>query len=258
MLTNLVASTIFVVIGLTIVQYWITRRDARKLSVTVEVAYNSIARAPLGQRRMMWFLLHGGELVEDLDFKLSVEQVNTVKEIIDGHKLDQVSEGRVRNALVEAPPLYERLSTLAADPKWVQLAYDALRSTVAGFRVIIARWAGLLVTTDQTARALRELSEQAEELTEVFVRLLPLVRANGGKLSETELIDLYLHWRKSFTNAVRLDEALIQLGGERGDRWTTDGRRLLQKNDFAALERLAVTGNALRVYTGKGLADLVS
>ena len=171
--------------------------------------------------------------------------------------LPEVSEQKVRNQELTPPSLVPRLTVLCGDKEWVELAYDSLRDTVQTFRVVIARWSGLLVVTEQTLLTLRELAAQAEELSNLLVRLLPTVRLNKIGFTDHEIIDFELYWRKAFSNAVSLDEKLFRIGGERGANWSTDGRNLLQPPDLVALKAADISRSSnMRLYPERDLVAL--
>ncbi|MFF4353825.1 hypothetical protein [Streptomyces sp. NPDC001530] len=140
---------------------------------------------------------------------------------------------------------------LAADPEWVQTAYDLLRGCSHGFRVIMARWAPLLTGTDTSAAILEEIALQTEQLTQVQVRLLPVARGRVREFQPGKIDELGELWRKEFANSIALDEALTQLSGKRGPGWVTDGRNLLEATDLEALrarESVRVR-RSMRLYT---------
>jgi len=121
--------------------------------------------------------------------------------------------------VVPRPDLMPRLALLAADEQWRRLVHDVLLDVVHNFRVPIARWSTLLLTTEESLRALKNLAEQAEELSLLFVEY------DGGR-STSSFVDgggqeWLLLWRRAFANAVALEEAFIVKCGERKLR--TDG-----------------------------------
>jgi hypothetical protein len=68
------------------------------------------------------------------------------------------------------PELAVRLAVLAANERW-RLVYDVLLDVVHSFGALVAPWSALLLTTEESLRALKDLAEQAEELSLVFVEL---------------------------------------------------------------------------------------
>ena len=71
MLTDLVSSAAFTVLTVTVIEAWVHRQQERRtaavrraeqqrLTVVRSAAYNAVARAPIAQRRIMWFLVQLG------------------------------------------------------------------------------------------------------------------------------------------------------------------------------------------------------
>jgi hypothetical protein len=105
---------------------------------------------------------------------------------------------------VARPDLMPRLAVLSADTRWRRLAHDVLLDVVHHFRTLIARWSALLLTTEESLRALNDLAEQAEELSMLFVEFdghRPTSGFVGDQLQERLLL-----WSRAFANAVSLEE----------------------------------------------------
>ncbi len=160
------------------------------------------------------------------------------------------------DGVVARPALAPRLAVLAADEPWRRLVHDVLLDVVHHFRVLIARWSALLLTTDESLRALKDLAEQAEELSMLFVEF-------DGRRPSSAFVGDQLHerrqlWSRAFTNAVSLEEALIDKGGERttaGGPFITPGRTLLAPEDRAELEKRASgERSSLRLYAAHVVA----
>jgi hypothetical protein len=248
MLTNLVSSAIFAVVTVTVIEAWLRQREDRqkellrraeehRLTIVRSAAYNAVARAPIAQRRIMWFLVHGGELRRVPEFEISEEHVRELRTMLARLELPETSEHSVMLEGLARPSFSSRFPVLAQDRQWRQLVHDVLLDVVHNFRVLVARWSALLVTTDESLRALRDLAAQAEELSRIFVEF------NGNKPARLylgdELKERQLLWSRSFANAVALEEALIDAGGERrttNRRFVTPGRRLLPTDDLRRLE----------------------
>lgn len=119
-----------------------------------------------------------------------------------------------------------------------------------GFRVLVARWSSLLLTTEESLWALKDLAGQAEEFSRVFVefdRRRPLSDYRAEQLQLRQQL-----WGQAFANAVVLEEALIDKGGERstaGGPFHTPGRLLLPPADRRALEERGTTAASLRLYS---------
>jgi hypothetical protein len=143
-----------------------------------------------------------------------------------------------------------RLAVLAADERWRRLVHDVLLDVVHHFRALIARWSALLLTTEESLRALKDLAEQAEELSMLFVEFdgrRPTSAFAGDQMQQRLLL-----WSRAFVNAVSLEEALIDKGGERRSSagpFVTPGRNLLGPEDRSELEGHAAGPRlSLRVY----------
>jgi hypothetical protein len=186
MLTNLVSSAIFAVVTVTVIEAWLRQREDRqkellrraeehRLTIVRSAAYNAVARAPIAQRRIMWFLVHGGELRRVPEFEISEEHVRELRTMLARLELPETSEHSVMLEGLARPSFSSRFPVLAQDRQWRQLVHDVLLDVVHNFRVLVARWSALLVTTDESLRALRDLAAQAEELSRIFVEF------NGNK-----------------------------------------------------------------------------
>ncbi|MFK4101678.1 hypothetical protein ACI2L1_16665 [Streptomyces sp. NPDC019531] len=242
---------LFLALGATLIEEWIARRDEARLRLVILVACGALARAPLAQRRVMWFALNGGHLIEDADFRLNPDLADRMKTILARHALPEIKENDVIHEVVRPPGTASRISVLAADPEWARTAYDLLRGCSHGFRVITARWAPLLTGTDRSAAILEEVALQSEQLTQVQVRLLPVARGRVREFQPGEIDELGELWRREFANSIALDEALTQLSGKRGPGWVTDGRNLLETPDVDALRARdsARERRSMRLYT---------
>ncbi|MGH3777029.1 MAG: hypothetical protein ACRDRR_15090 [Pseudonocardiaceae bacterium] len=248
MLTNLVSSAVFAVITVTIIEWWLRsqeerhndarrREEERRLTIVRLVAYNAVARAPIAQRRIMWFLVHGGELRPVPEFEISGQHVRELRATLARLGLSETSEHRVMLHGEERPSLSGRFRALAQDEQWRRLVHVVLLDVVHSFRLLVARWSALLLTTQESARALKDLAAQAEELSRVFVEFdagKPASNYVGDELRKRQLL-----WSRAFANSVALEEALIDKGGERatvGERFRTPGRNLLLLADRRKLE----------------------
>jgi len=245
MLTNLVSSAVLAGFTIAVIERWLHRQEERhsaarrhaeqqRLTVVRSAAYNAVARGPIAQRRIMWFLVHGGDLRRVPEFEISTEHVRQLRTILTRLKLPETSEHDVMSQVVPRPSLTLRLEILSADEPWLSLVHDVLLDVVHNFRSLIARWSALLLTTDESLRALGDLAEQAEELSLVFVEF------DGKRPPSSTFKERHLLWRRAFANSVSLEEALIDKGGERktaGVRFETPGRHLLTPHDRVDLER---------------------
>ncbi|MFD3620653.1 hypothetical protein ACFWWT_36565 [Streptomyces sp. NPDC058676] len=249
-LAGSLSSVLFLALGATLVEEWIARRDEARLRLVILVACGALARAPLAQRRVMWFALNGGHFIEDADFRFDGESADRIRAILARHDLAEVTENDAINEVV-VPPTASRISVLAADPEWAGAAYELLRGCSHGFRAITARWAPLLTGTDTSAAILEEIALQSEQLTQIQVRLLPVARGRVREFQPGEIDELGEVWRREFANSIALDEALTQLSGKRGPGWVTDGRKLLEATDLEALRvrESARERRSMRLYT---------
>jgi hypothetical protein len=261
MLTNLVSSAVFAGFTITVIERWLHRQELRqevgrrraeqrRLTVVRSAAYNAIARGPIAQRRIMWFLVHGGEFRRVPEFALSTEHMRELRAILTRLDLGETNEHDVMEGAVAQPDRLPRLAVLAADERWRRLVHDVLLDVVHHFRALIARWSALLLTTEESLHALKDLAEQAEELSMLFVEFggrRPTSAFSGDQLQQRLLL-----WSRAFVNAVSLEEALIDKGGERrspAGPFVTPGRNLLGPEDRTELEgHAAGLRLSLRVY----------
>lgn len=248
MLTNLVSSAVFAVITVTVIEWWLRSQEKRqndarrceeerRLTIVRLVAYNAVARAPIAQRRIMWFLIHGGELRPVPEFEVCEHHILELRAILARLGLSETSEHMVMLHGRERPSLSSRFRVLAQDGQWRGLVHVVLGDAVHSFRLLVARWSALLLTTEESVKALKDLAAQAEELSRIFVEFdssKPTSNYAGEELEKRQLL-----WSRAFANSVALEEALIDKGGERkdvGEHFRTPGRNLLPPADRRQLE----------------------
>jgi len=250
MLTNLISSLAFALLTITVIDYLLERGRAARRQVVTLVAYNAIARAPIGQRRVMWQLVCGGEyVITDVDFPLSDQTRERLGRLLRQAGLDPVDEDAVINDESPTPDQTARISVLADNREWLALAYTVLSGCLHTVRLVIARWSPLLIASDESVSLLAELGRQAEELSNLYVQLLPFVRGRKNAFTDEEKTSFVRRWTRAFANAIALDEALIRRGGERGPGWINPARHLLPAIDVADLDRRDQTRDGpLRVY----------
>jgi hypothetical protein len=112
-------------------------------------------------------------------------------------------------------------------------------------RLLVARWSALLLTTEESARALQDLAAQAEELSTVFVEFDAGRRASnyvGGERRKRLLL-----WSRAF--AVALEEALIDKAVSARPSVSVSGRlgrNLLPLADRRKLEDHVMAAGCLR------------
>jgi hypothetical protein len=241
-LAGLISSAIPVGIGATVIKAYIDRQDKIRWNAASQVAYNSLSRAPLAQRRIMWFLLCGGTYVSDRDFPLERSTLTDVGEILDRFELSQLSE---EEAFIDGRPDFEsRLDLLVRDRDWQMVAYAALRDTSHGFRVIIARWAPLLSSTQEGQTILRHVASQEKELTRLYIKLVPTVR-RGDKLGSVVRSDFTEAWHRTFANAVVLNAYLARMGEEYGRQDVMLGRHFLTSTQLELLRMKESRGKSV-------------
>jgi hypothetical protein len=223
-IAGLISSGIPVAIGATAVKEYLDRQRNLRWKVASQVAYNSLSRAPLAQRRVMWLLLYGGGYVDDRDFILDSSLVADIDSILERHDLDQLSEA---TSFMDGRPDFEsRLEVLVRVVEWQVAAYSALRDTSHGFRVIIARWASLLSSTPEGQETLKYVARQEKELTDLYIKLVPAAR-RGVKLDSDTRSEISAAWQRAFANSVVLNEYLAHKGEEYGTQNVKLGRHLL-------------------------------
>jgi hypothetical protein len=69
--------------------------------------------------------------------------------------------------------------------------HDVLLDVMRHFQTLIARWSALLLTTEEDPRALKDLAEQAEELSMLFVEFdgrRPTSASAGDQLQQRLLL----------------------------------------------------------------------
>src|SRR4051794_31218172 len=174
MLTNLVSSAAFAVLTVTVIESWLRRQEARhtaaaqraeqqRLTVVRSAAYNAVARGPIAQRRIMWFLVYGGELQRVPEFEIPEPHAARLRAILARLGLVETSEHDVMHGGVPRPSRADRFPRLAQDEQWRWLVHDVLLDAVHAFRALVARWSSLLLTTEESLGALRDLAGQAEQ-----------------------------------------------------------------------------------------------
>jgi hypothetical protein len=110
LLTGVLSSLIPIVIGATLVKAYIDHRENARWRVASKVAYNSLLRAPLAQRRVMWFLLCGGPIVEDRDFAFEAKYAARITKLLRHNHMKERSEA---SSFMEGrPDLEARLARL--------------------------------------------------------------------------------------------------------------------------------------------------
>src|SRR3954451_2610185 len=123
MLTNLVSSAAFTALTVTVIETWLRRQEARReaatslaeqrrLTVVRSAAYNAVARAPIAQRRIMWFLVHGGELRRVPEFEISEEHVRELRTMLARLELPETSEHSVMLEGLARPRFSSRFPVL--------------------------------------------------------------------------------------------------------------------------------------------------
>jgi hypothetical protein len=245
MFTNLAASAVFAFVTAAVVTGLISRQrrsvQEQRLHIVRAVAYNAVARAPIAQRRIMWFLVYGGDFEPLPEFQLRVDTMQRAARIFIALRLEQTTEEAVMQGRTGRPADGDRFAQLLDDERWRALAFDVLREAVHVCRLLVARWSALLLSTPESTRALRSLAAQAEELCRIFVEVDPHRPASARGEHWTQ--DVTELWYREFANAVALEEALIDRGRERaglydGDRrFIAPGRHLLRRTDQEIIRR---------------------
>lgn len=250
LLTNLYSETLFVVFGISVVEEYLRRRNDRHVALATAVAADAAGRGPLSQWRTMWFLVNGGQYIADLDFPISPARVEDLRHVLRRNGLREVDESQVRSAKVPLPDLTERLAILTSDHRWAWLTHEVLREFTFHFRILIARWSPMLASTTESGAVLLDLAAQAQELTDLFIRLRPLVRDGQSALAQKEFEALNEHWRMALCNAVALDEALAHFSGQLSFPWSAGSRLLLAEADRELVAvALRKRAGSMRVYS---------
>lgn len=237
MLTNIVSSLIFVALGATIVERWSSRQSDKRFSVIESTTYEAVANTPLGIRRALWFLVNGGRVLDDEDFKLTDDEADRLALIFQRHGFSVASEKEVSRGNVSVPSDVARLAALIHDPDWLALAHPLLLRTVHTSRLAVARWAHLLITTRQSANALNDLVAVIEDLRALVTALNP-VRTTDVLANDDEREAFVTTWRMCFVNAAIIYEDFM-LGARTPGfvRWSPE---LTQSSDAARLTELNI------------------
>jgi hypothetical protein len=250
LLTNLYSEALFVIIGIFVIEHYMRQRSDRRHELVAAVASDAAGRGPLSQWRTMWFVVNGGRYISDLDFPIDSIKVSKVRERLRKNGLTEVDEAEVRTARIPLPDLAYRLTRLTADTEWTFLAYDILRDFTFRFRVVIARWSPLLASTTESGDVLLDLAAQAQEVTDLFIRLRPIVMDGRASLTPDELNELIKYWQMALCNAVALDEALAHFSGQRNFPWSAGSRLLLPKSERQLIDMMRDRkGSTMRVHT---------
>lgn len=252
LLTNLYSEALFVLIGISVIEHYLRRRNDRRSALVAAVASDAAGRGPLSQWRTMWFLINGGRYVADLDFPITSTRIDAIKDALRRNGLSEADESEVRSARIPLPNLAERLTVLVSDSEWTSLVYEILREFTFRFRVLIARWSPLLASTTESASVLLDLAAQAQELTDLFIRLRPIVIDGRSSLTPDDLNQFIEHWRMALCNAVALDEALAHFSGQADFPWSAGSRLLLPETDRELAEGMrGKRRGTMRVYLGR-------
>jgi hypothetical protein len=250
LLTNLYSEALFVVIGISVIEHYLHRRNDRRLALVAAVASDAAGRGPLSQWRTMWFLVNGGEYISDLDFPISSARIKGIRNALQRNGFPEVKESEVRAASAPLPDLTERLTLLTTDRQWVSLAYSILREFTFRFRILIARWSPLLASTTESGDVLLDLAAQAQELTDLFIRLRPIAMEGRSSLTPDEFVQLIEHWRMALCNAIAMDHALAHFSGQPSFPWSTGSRLLLAEADRQlATNTLYKRTGTMRIYS---------
>jgi len=122
-----------------------------------------------------------------------------------------------------------RLDVLLADSRWVTAAVDAIDGLKHAHRRQIARWAPVLVTTDNLASILDESAQLNERVFELQAPLRRLrdVPATGDDLaSDARIREAKCAWQEVLFEAVLLQERLMRAAVDPAWQHTAGRRRL--------------------------------
>lgn len=230
MLTNVVSSMLFLLMGATIVEAWLSREDSRRFQVIQAAAFSSLSNAPITQRRALWFLVNGGHIQGNADFRITPDEAARLERIYQRHGLRAASEEDVRLGRMPIPDDVQRLRELATDREWLELAYEIILRSLYNSRLIIARWAHLLITSEEASYALQQMSIVILDMQELRKKILSILSIPTARDSN-EAVALIRLWRKCFVNSCAAYGDLAQSGmsADLAD-WDT-GMLLLQPAD---------------------------
>ncbi|MDD7968428.1 hypothetical protein [Actinomycetospora lemnae] len=232
-LTNFLTSALFLLIGATFVERWLARQEDARYLVIEATAFGAVARCPLAIRRTLWFLLHAGNMRDDSDFGISEHERQTVREILARHNLAYVDESAVGRGEIETPSDVSRLKVLMQDPEWRNLAHVLVRRALHASRLVVGRWAQLLMTSRRSALALNDLSALLEDLRDIRDPLNTDHYPRGFSNEEGQVRFLEA-WRRCFVNAsVTYEDFALAARTLLADRWST---RLVQPADRVILQ----------------------
>ena len=244
MVTNVAASLLFVLLAYTVFSFWASRREAVQLRVVVLATYHAIAAVPLAQRRIMWTLANGDDSAWAEDATLTDDQRKQLREALARRGLPVVTVNSVRMEGKPSPDIGVRLTKLAQDGVWIELAYDAFRDLTREGRSVLAEWSPLLVATRAHSDLLIALSEQVEEMARIVSWL------RGRRSSSLHGTHKYITaWRHAFTNATALEETLRKRLLRPNETYSYLERNLLETTELEVLKKSRGDGlTPLRVY----------
>jgi hypothetical protein len=263
MLTNVASSLLFLLFGATIVEAWLSREDSRRFRVIQAAAFSSLSNSPLTQRRALWFLVNGGKIMGNADFRVSQEEVERLDSIFRPHGFEEASEDDVRLGRLAIPDDVRRLKILVADRDWLELAYEVCLRSLYNSRLIISRWAHLLITSERASVALEQLALVILDLQELRKLMLSLLSRDDDSLNNSDSERFCKLWRKCFVNSCAAYGDLAQSGmsAELAD-WDS-GMLLLQSDDRAVIQAIVAGRRDKRrfpigrVYSPNNLPQLV-
>ncbi|WP_345421714.1 hypothetical protein [Actinomycetospora chlora] len=257
MLTNIVSSLVFVVLGATLVERWLSRQENRRAEIITATALGAMANVPCAYQNALWFLLNGQAVHVDVDFRVTDAEQAVVAGILASHGFDVVAQTDVARGGAVPPEDVARLAVLLQDRQWVLTAHDLLLRTNQTARLILARWAQLMIASKETTRSLRQVTDLIDDIDEIRMSMNPINKHD--RLATHADRELFVRrWRAGFVNAAVLYEDFgLTVGWQDFTRWSPE---LTQPEDRALMEARGLGRRARsatgRVYTTDAPPDL--
>ncbi|ANY05758.1 hypothetical protein [Pseudonocardia sp. HH130630-07] len=233
MLTNVVSSLLFLLVGATLVEWWIARQDARRYRIIEVTAYGAVARAPLAARRALWGLLNGGTGSGDADFGIREHERTEIEAAFARRGLAPASELEIVHRVAPLPPDVERLAVLIGDERWRRTALTVIRRAIDSARVITARWAQVMLSAQRSAETLGAIGVVIEDLRRVR-RILHELSGPGADPADVDRIRAAaIAWRTAFVHAADAYEHIADAAHpDTHENWT---ELLIQPADLRVL-----------------------
>ena len=224
MLTGIVYTVLFVWLGFSAVNWWAEHRRAKQVKSVIATAYRACARIPLEQRRALWLIACGGKFVSDSDFRLPTQAVARIPRVLRRACQPAIDEVDVLARRTGAPDLVARLEVLYGRPEWHAACYETIRSVVHSSRVVLARWAPVMLSTPESTATHLKLVGSLQQLSNLYACFQPTWRS-ATPLERAAVVTLFV---ACLRDCVESHEMLLNpLLAQDGQASYTQGRLLL-------------------------------